>query len=45
MILCVFIGMILTVLLIEGYHASIDPSACVACHSMSQVGASWHLSF
>jgi cytochrome c nitrite reductase small subunit len=44
LILGVFIGMILMAFLIEGHHASADPTACVACHSMNQVGASWQMS-
>ena len=43
LLLGVFIGMILMAFLIEGYHASAEPAVCIACHSMSQVGADWHM--
>jgi cytochrome c nitrite reductase small subunit len=44
LVLGVFIGMVLMALLIEGYHASADPTACIACHSMNQAGGTWRMS-
>jgi cytochrome c nitrite reductase small subunit len=43
-ILGVFIGMFFMALLIEGYHLSAVSSACIACHSMNQVGGTWQMS-
>jgi cytochrome c nitrite reductase small subunit len=37
-------GVILTVLIIEGYHGSAAPGVCISCHSMAGDGAAWQMS-
>jgi cytochrome c nitrite reductase small subunit len=35
------IGILLTLLSIEGYHAAGSPVFCLSCHSMKEVGSQW----
>jgi cytochrome c nitrite reductase small subunit len=38
------IGAIVTVLVVEGYHAFSSPRLCIACHSMAGDGSAWKMS-
>ena len=39
-----FIGVLITLISIEGYHAAGSPIFCMSCHSMKEVGATWEKS-
>jgi cytochrome c nitrite reductase small subunit len=36
-----FIGILFTLISIEGYHAAGNPVFCLSCHSMKEVGFNW----
>lgn len=38
------IGVLITLISVEGYHAAGSPSFCISCHSMKEVGAAWNKS-
>ncbi len=39
-----FIGILLTVFAMGGYHAAGSPAFCISCHSMKDVGVQWQQS-
>ncbi|HPR52446.1 MAG TPA: NapC/NirT family cytochrome c [Deltaproteobacteria bacterium] len=36
-----FIGILITLISVAGYHAAGSPVFCMSCHSMKDVGATW----